>query len=112
MFATSNKGTSGFGYGDGAGKDDAVNSAINSAKPGGPYTFRYDYSKDGKTVFFPNMGFDYYDRNLIGDIAWKVLYGDYGGNPVTVAWERPGDRIVLSTSFKISVVDSGDGGGR
>ena len=106
FFTTSNNGMNGLGTGSGASKDEAVNTAINAAKPGSSYTCRYDYSKDGKTVFFPNFGFDYYDRNLIGDIAWKVLYGDYGGYPVTVAWERPGDRIVLSTSFKVSLDDS------
>ena len=41
-----------------------------------------------------------------GKIAWTVWYGSpmmQEGQPITVKWPRPGDNLILTTAFVITV---------
>ena len=87
-----------------------------------------EYTYDGKTVFsnFQGRGGGAYHEWTISPyppareapddgapyrqqrIAWTMLYGEKtgtnGGVQIPVQWQRPGDGLVLETSFAISVV--------
>lgn len=87
------------------------------------------YTYNGKTVYFSasstmGMSYDIYantpDTMLINNgspvnisssnenvMAWTIVYGSStpsGGVQIPVEWQRPGDGIVLSTSFGIDIV--------
>lgn len=92
-------------------------SSWSSTGGGDPFTYQ------GKTVYYQYFNYyqEWFSGSFIGEsvidhpgaAAWAMWYGggiQYDGDrTVTVSWPRPGDGMILTTSFEITVKPGGGG---